>query len=337
MNQNNNENFFGTENKKPRELPSKPITVMDLLNQPKPKWIIPHLIPEKSISVIYGEAGTLKTFFVLDLLFNLNLGTPFLGSEKMTPKRKSNCLYLYAEGESDMINRVEAWIHYHKILPDDLSSLSLLWPMAMRFCDAMDDPDYLDLFIEQLIVNKINVLAIDTLAKNFGGDENSTKDMSKFLDAMGYIKHKVDGLSIIIVHHTGKDTSKGMRGNYALYAGVDVAIELGKGWWHTTKTKCSKPIEKIHLYNRIIELGKDDDDLDRSSLVVTCGNPVPILEPIAPRQMELMIKMISNGKQTVNHLKKHEPTSDGTPGYASSWQTLVQKGLVQKMMMVLQY
>jgi predicted transcriptional regulator len=75
---------------------------------------------------------------------------------------------------------------------------------------------------------KSKVLFIDTLAKNFGaGNENDTKDMNTFCTNVLNISEKL-GLATIIIHHSGKDLTKGARGSIALTGAVDLSIEMSR-------------------------------------------------------------------------------------------------------------
>jgi hypothetical protein len=81
------------------------------------------------------------------------------------------------------------------------------------------------------------VLIIDTWAMLTASmDENSGKDMSAAMAALRELQARVANLTIIIIHHAGKDGSRGMRGHSSLLAAADVAIEVdrsskGLGRW----------------------------------------------------------------------------------------------------------
>jgi hypothetical protein len=72
---------------------------------------------------------------------------------------------------------------------------------------------------------RAGVIFIDTLALSHDGDENSSKDMSLVLRNCK-ILHDDTGALVVLVHHTGKVESKGMRGSSALYAGSDFVLEI---------------------------------------------------------------------------------------------------------------
>ena len=77
-------------------------------------------------------------------------------------------------------------------------------------------------------VKEINpsIIVIDTLNQSAAGcDENSNVDMSLIVSRAKIIADAIKGL-VLLVHHTGKDASKGLRGHSSLNAALDVAIEV---------------------------------------------------------------------------------------------------------------
>ena len=72
----------------------------------------------------------------------------------------------------------------------------------------------------------VSVVFVDTWAQvTPGADENSGADMGK---AMNYCKqlHRATGALIVLIHHSGKDASKGARGWSGLRAAADCEIEV---------------------------------------------------------------------------------------------------------------
>jgi len=70
-----------------------------------------------------------------------------------------------------------------------------------------------------------DVLILDPLVKLINGDENETKDMSKVVDILDTFIEAYD-CSILIIHHPGKDISRGGRGSSVLDGWVDSYIEM---------------------------------------------------------------------------------------------------------------
>ena len=88
-----------------------------------------------------------------------------------------------------------------------------------------------------------SVVIIDTLNRAAPHlDENSSGDMGKILRAAKRIEQGIGGL-VLLVHHTGKDNSKGLRGHSSLHAALDAEIVIkrnhktGERSWQTAKLK----------------------------------------------------------------------------------------------------
>jgi len=68
---------------------------------------------------------------------------------------------------------------------------------------------------------------VDTLARAFGGgNENDSADMGAFITACGRIQQIVQDCALMILHHSGKDQSRGLRGHSSLLGAVDTELEL---------------------------------------------------------------------------------------------------------------
>ena len=73
--------------------------------------------------------------------------------------------------------------------------------------------------------NGIGMIIIDTLARNYGLDENSTKDMNTFIQRVDMLKEEFNA-SIVIVHHTGHGSSARARGSSVLPAALDYEFRV---------------------------------------------------------------------------------------------------------------
>lgn len=107
---------------------------------------------------------------------------------------------------------------------------------------------------------------LDTLARTFGtGDENSQKDMNAYVNGVDRLRDHF-GAVVGIVHHTGKDSDRGLRGSSALYAAMDTVIKTDrKGNTLTLKNqqphgkqKDGAEFDDIRLEARSVALGTID-------------------------------------------------------------------------------
>jgi hypothetical protein len=96
--------------------------------------------------------------------------------------------------------------------------------------------------------NKISFVIIDTLARNFGdGDENSARDMGRFIRNIDIIR-ETTGAHVMIVHHATKEGGTA-RGSGALAGAADIVMKVTKA-------------NKCHPYKLSIVNAKDDPDGD---------------------------------------------------------------------------
>ena len=89
-------------------------------------------------------------------------------------------------------------------------------------------------------VKDVKLIIIDTLARSFGGgNENAPHDMGEFIQACDDIMHEFEA-TVLIVHHTGKDSSAGARGHSSLFGALDTCMTLKKISQHDILLHCEK-------------------------------------------------------------------------------------------------
>jgi hypothetical protein len=230
------------------------------------EYIIKNILYENSISAIYGPSMSGKSFLVIDMLACIATGIPWNGHKV----KKVPITYLALEGKSGVTNRISAWCK-----KNNLGTL----PNFRVMIDSIDitDGNQLNNLISSLIShNQTNgILVIDTLNQSAPDiDENSSKDMGKILRALKKLQ-KATNCHILIVHHTGKDPSKGLRGHSSLLAALDSAIEIKKNLngrsWEISKSKDGKADLQGFFNLEIIELGVDKDG-DKITSCAICSN-----------------------------------------------------------------
>ena len=190
----------------------------EFMRGPPLKWLVRGLLPKAKLGVIYGSPGTGKSFWALDLAASLALGSPW----NSIPTKQADVVYICAEGVSAFRKRVEAYQTHHEI---DFGS-------ALRIIG--DQPDLLNggdikTLLAELDKAQPELVIIDTLMQVMpGGDENSGVDMGNVLKACGQI-HERTGAMVLIVHHAGKDPTKGARGFSGLRGAADVEVCITNG------------------------------------------------------------------------------------------------------------
>lgn len=221
-----------------------------IMAQPQLRWRVKGIYPESGIAAIYGASGCGKSFLAKDLAICIAKGARWFGHRVSA----SPVTYIMLEAEAGLRNRVQAWEDHNKqqIPPNFLA-------MAQPF-ELADDEQ-----VEQLgaVLPQGGVTIIDTLNRAAPGlDENSSQDMGRILAGMKRLQAITNGL-VIIVHHTGKDASKGLRGHSSLHAALDGAIEVERTaasrFWSAAKVKDGEDGKHVAFKLHVIDLGVDAD------------------------------------------------------------------------------
>jgi hypothetical protein len=221
-----------------------------IMAQPQLRWRIKYLLPETGIAALYGPSGSGKSYLALDAGVSIALGNKWFGNRVFS----CSVTYVILESEASLRNRVEAWeAHSHLNIPTNFHAIAQPFELA--------DPQQ----VEDLgsILPKGGVLIIDTLNRAAPGlDENSSQDMGRVLAGMKRLQAITGGL-VLIVHHTGKDASKGLRGHSSLFAALDGAIEVERNatgrTWSAAKVKDGEDGKRVAFQLNVIDLGKDAD------------------------------------------------------------------------------
>ncbi len=81
-------------------------------------------------------------------------------------------------------------------------------------------------------------------------------------DLINNLSQGTFGGAVLLVHHTGKDGTKGLRGHSSLYAALDAAIEVSRSdasrEWSVAKSKDDADDGRHAFVLRVLELGDDE-------------------------------------------------------------------------------
>lgn len=216
------------------------LTVDQLAKLPPPQPLIDGLLDLDNVGLVYGRRGAYKSFLAADWGLCVASGLPWQGREV----RQGPVLYVVAEGVSGVHQRIEAWQEHRG--PADVSNFVIL-PEAVNLLSAQAVDDLAEVAQDHGAV----FVVLDTLARcMIGGDENSTRDTGMAFDSLDIIR-RTTGAHVHVVHHAGKDATRGARGNSAIEAAADSVLEVSASDTivsvKTTKQKNRAEIEPISL------------------------------------------------------------------------------------------
>lgn len=274
--------------------------------------LIKGVLYRNTLTAMIGNAGSGKTFFVNDLAFHVAAAIEWRGRKV----KHAGVLYIALEGAAGIANRIAALKAHHnaygngEVAPPsfNLSVVSL---------DLLGDPDAAQRITKTaLALGNTGLIVIDTLARSMaGGDENSSIDMGKLIQILDNIR-AATGACILIVHHTGKDASKGARGHSSLRAALDTEIEVTKLNNGTRLAKITKQKDGIDglefAFNlHVVELGQDDDGDPITSCVCEPADTVPAQRKVTGQTkvaLDLLKEAIAQGGETPpasNHIPEN--------------------------------
>ena len=204
-----------------------------------PDELIEGLISKGTINFIYGEPSSGKSIFAVRLAACLAKGKPnYFGYEC----KESAFVYWPHEEPYGVIEKTAAVVQTeHLQLMDDtkfgitfgdgfgLQGASLekaIYGIQQAFNELFDQS-----FIHKPYLSfeeHSRVLIIDTWAAVTAGmDENSAKDMGRAIKAIKKLQSSLN-CSVFIVHHSGKDGSRGLRGHSGIHAAADNVWRISK-------------------------------------------------------------------------------------------------------------
>jgi len=196
------------------------LSIDEVERLPPPKWLVQGVLVEASIAAIYGPPESCKSFLAVDMAMAIASGMDWHGRTV----ERGGVLYIAAEGAPGLGKRMRAWkvnrgaqgraFQLH-LMRDELNLAAEKDGGVRAFVQAVTDE-----------LGPLRLIVIDTLNQTAAGaDENSAKDMGRYIASMKKLRDAT-GAAVVVVHHSGKDVSKGMRGSTALLGAMDTTVEV---------------------------------------------------------------------------------------------------------------
>jgi len=237
-------------------------TVEDLATSPPQSYRVKQVFPETGIAAIFGPSGSGKSFLGFDMARAIGQGADWFGFRV----KPGPVVCLVLEGEGGLRNRAAAYRTQHG--GNCLANV--------RFIDSKFDLLTSDI---EALVEAIKAaglycptIFVDTLNRAApGADENSSVDMGRIIAACKRLQAETGGL-VVLVHHAGKDVTRGMRGHSSLFAALDAVIQVSRDGerreWTLIKSKDGQDGEAHGFSLKVLNLGEDDDGDPVTSCVV---------------------------------------------------------------------
>jgi KaiC/GvpD/RAD55 family RecA-like ATPase len=241
--------------------------------EPQLSWLVKGVLIEGGLSAVFGAPGSTKTFLVLDMALHIAHGRDFFGHRVAA----GGVVYVSGEGGAGMRLRMKAWRQERN------GSARVPFVMVPTSVNLFDDNEGVEALISDIRAHAetmgqpCRLVVLDTLSRMIGsGDEDRAHDVNVIVQRADRIQRET-GAHVLVVHHSGKDKDRGMRGSNALLGAVDAAIEVTRhdsGFCEAkiAKVKDGGSAEPFRYNLAQSVLGQDEDGEDITSCVVSAAD-----------------------------------------------------------------
>lgn len=221
-------------------------------------YVVKGLLQRRSYASVYGAPGEGKTFVMLDLAYSVAAGRPWMDHKV----HAGPVLYLAFEGTGGLVKRAQALRQKYGQADVPL----FIAGASMNLRERAGREELGSLMAE--LPDKPVLVVVDTFARALcGGDENSAQDVGAFNAAIAALIEST-GACVTIVHHSGKDKSKGARGSSALLGALDTEIEVDENKVSAKKQRDVEAGAPIGFNLVPLVVGVDADGDEMTSCVV---------------------------------------------------------------------
>lgn len=256
----------------------KAVYISEIPNQFIPSDdLVQNVMARQTFAMLYGDSNSGKTFLAIDMACHIALGRDWMGSKV----EQGMVVYLASESPQSVINRIIAFQSHHKVeIPN-----FLVVQVPINFHANDNDAIRIIEMIRHEEASrgiKCELIIGDTLARMASGaNENSGEDMGPVMDRFDLLMNSINS-TILLIHHSGKDSSRGSRGWSGLRAHIDTEIEVSEKD-DTKKASITKqralPSKGMDIYFKleVIELGTGKWGTPATTCIVLKDDP-PISE-----------------------------------------------------------
>jgi hypothetical protein len=262
-------------------------------------WLIRDVLAAGEISLILAPPFAGKSALAGDMAATIGTGEPWFGH----PTSKAATLYVAQERTAVMYRRLRAYEHYHEVKPLPVALL-------LERLDLVNEAGSARQLIRTAVKScedrtgvQLKLIVLDTVAAlSPGSDENSPRDMGKFVDTVCRIRDDVgDHCHISLVHHTPQDDHRKARGHSSLPGMVDVVILVSakgkdRSWQVSQANDLVAPPCAAHFELQSVTIGRDAEGM--------------------PTQAPIVVPMAAKAPQAKADVQQKPLTPDGKEGLA---------------------
>ena len=183
--------------------------------------LVERLLTRGAMGVLYGDSNSGKTFVAIDIGCAVARAVEWMGRRT----EPGFVLYLATESPASVRRRLRAYQRHHGC---KVPNFAIVKSPIDLYNGGADTERIIELVhvLERRLGVKCELIIGDTLSRLCAGaNENSGEDMSIVVRHVDRIRR--DCLAhFLLIHHTGKDAARGLRGWSGLRAATDTEVEV---------------------------------------------------------------------------------------------------------------
>jgi RecA-family ATPase len=247
------------------------------------RWLVQELWCASSVGVIGGAPKCAKTWLGLDMALSVATGTPCLGKYPV-PEPGPVLVYLAEDALVVVRERIEGMAR-HRGLDLDQVEVHVITAPVLRL-DQERDRTRLWEATRRL---RPRLLILDPLVRLHGIDENRAGDVAELLAYFRSLQREL-GLSVLLVHHTRKNTGEGVAAGQGLRGSGDIHA-FGDSNLYLQRTKDHLILSSEHRAARAsapIYLELVATDVGKAHLEVIAERPNETVRDLRERLLDLL-------------------------------------------------
>jgi hypothetical protein len=187
-------------------------------------WLVHGYFETDALAVLYGPPSKGKSFIALDIACCVATGTDFHDLKV----QQGAVFYIAGEGHNGLARRLRAWEQLNGVSLEGVPLYISVGPTDLGSAvNAAGVAETVRALVNATGVTPVLII-IDTLARNFGGDENSATDIGQFVRNVDSHLRREWNATTLIIHHSGKNVERGARGSSALKGAADAEYEVSR-------------------------------------------------------------------------------------------------------------
>lgn len=295
----------------------------------EPDWLICDYFEKDSLSCLFGDPAGGKSFVAIDMALSVANGVPWAGHNT----QQGVVLYIAGEGHNGLKKRVSAWEQHNNI--DKTPAGNLFFSNTAALLANKESAQEVAREIQRIVEaagKQPSFIVVDTLARNMGADENSTKDMNDFIDHLdAYLKVPYKAC-VMIVHHTGHADKSRARGAMSLKGALDAEYRVVQGNDKKVSVECTKmkefeeaPMKTFKFVTTQVEFERDGKTIEVKSAVLELTANNDEAKKVNDNAMKAYCVLLDLYKEYGERIKKSGRNPDEAKVTLDDWKDAFKK------------